>query len=835
MKPFLNKTLFILLLCFSFIFALSQEPPFKVQRMLTDFRGIVTNGKKTICYGDYGIMTYSTDAGKTWEQDNWGDKYNIMRIESDGIEFYGVTDYFMFRTYNNDSYWHTNTMFDEPKIIDMTLKGDTIFILTKAGILLSDKEMNIAPSILTLDSESTYQELKTDGINLYFISDNRLLMIYNLVNHKLDTVDLIHEINCIKCTNISGIKVFNNKIYALVNQPFSKTPFYKSSLVCSENQGKTWKELTNQIYNATCYKIINDEIYFLRPMAKLDSSGDNYFLNNYFNIDSSQYTVDSTYETRINILDTVPKRYIKYDDYSCYSDFVIINNDTIIAAGPNKLISVSYNSGKSFEFKSFFNCKFYAGDYYNIYFLSDSIIYVVRGYSFYKTTDGGITWLPQNYKDYNFRDSRGTIKYLFPKIFYFDPNGRGFAKYDTINRSDDSSALVTEDFGDDFYKTNDINLMHSFDYSYYKYGLDLGDAFLFFVNAMEYDNYYDILRFDKSFNFLDSINMNYNRLIQVSKLKDGSIITLNLKTSGENIADSSGKTINYLYSYFLLKSSDYGKSWDSVNVNVPIPQILRKNYNSDDYSYYDKNYKSNLVYENFILYPTSDKIMYKYDYINNKFDSIFYPANFYFNDKYALIFKYHSKLFMISFQGNNKIYFTSDISSFNPKWDSVEPGYIFGQWENFQQDFEGKDAIISSYMYSDSTGFLVIGKSLRHGPGWDYKLNFAKIISNPLVNIDEQKIETKKANLWNSPPYPIPGTYIIQSKIYWKNNLNIEDTKINIYDINGEKIYSITKLVQETANYGILTWNTENINSGIYMIQILIGRESLSIPVIINK
>ena len=33
-----------------------------------------------MCYGNYGIITYTQDMGTSWKQLNIGDKYNIVKI-----------------------------------------------------------------------------------------------------------------------------------------------------------------------------------------------------------------------------------------------------------------------------------------------------------------------------------------------------------------------------------------------------------------------------------------------------------------------------------------------------------------------------------------------------------------------------------------------------------------------------------------------------------------------------------------------------------------------------------------------------------------------------------
>ncbi|TAL66838.1 MAG: hypothetical protein EPN82_17105 [Bacteroidetes bacterium] len=53
--------------------------------------------------------------------------------------------------------------------------------------------------------------------------------------------------------------------------------------------------------------------------------------------------------------------------------------------------------------------------------------------------------------------------------------------------------------------------------------------------------------------------------------------------------------------------------------------------------------------------------------------------------------------------------------------------------------------------------------------------------------------------------------------------------------MQGKKINNNIVIEPTNDNSGMLTWDTSDINSGIYIIQILMGGESLSFPIIINR
>jgi len=46
----------------------SQDFLFKIEILITDFNGVVANDAVILCYGDWGIITYSEDREETWKQ-----------------------------------------------------------------------------------------------------------------------------------------------------------------------------------------------------------------------------------------------------------------------------------------------------------------------------------------------------------------------------------------------------------------------------------------------------------------------------------------------------------------------------------------------------------------------------------------------------------------------------------------------------------------------------------------------------------------------------------------------------------------------------------------------
>jgi len=816
------------------VFLFSAEKPFYAERMITDYRGIVSNGKRTIFYGDYGIMTYTFDSGKSWDQQSIGDKYNIMKIISDGKEFYGVTDCFMFRSYNHDSYWLQQSISNSHEVIDMTLFQNSIYVLMKRGILKSDFDMNFL-NLINLDTNSIYSELSTDGDNLYFIADSRYLQRYNLSTARMDTIDVIDSLGLNYKNTLLGLKVENGNIYILLGSIVNGVDSFYYELAVSTNNGDTWIKIANNVFKGKCYKAIGNDIFYLKALPRYHQSDSMYsYLGIEFSkIDSSHYAFDSTYFKIINKDDGID-RFIRITNKRrsvTFNDF-IMNEDTIIAAGVDKMIAVSYNGGLSFKFLSFFDVQ-QNGTNTVFSFPDEENIYALNGFEVYKSTNLGITWLPQKFDNYNINI------YGSPWMYYFGKDGTGFTKFSF----DTTFSLTTNDFGETFKRVENSDLNNPIDNVLIgSNGIELEDVIVFAVNSLTDSSgkkSYMILRYDKNFKLLDTIKYSGD-LRSITQINNNELISLNLIASGLNRADSIGHTDTYSYYYFLRKTTDKGATWDSINIEVPIRQKL--NNSMGNYYFSDIITTGSIIYNDNIIFPTTNNKIYKYNYKENSFDSLYLPANLLLFHPYA-ISKSFNGLFITS-NVNFKTYYADISKGNNALWDSLAPEDMFGtfgHWNNFDQfaPSENKDAILYSHKLNDSLGFIVLGKSYKSLFGtYDFQVNIAKINFLNMTNVKDFQVEANRSYLWHSNPYPLPAKNIVKSDIYWTKSTPIENIQINIFDINGAKLQLKNKKIsldRAEPYSGTLTWDCSDINSGIFIIQIELSYASISFPVVVTK
>lgn len=830
----------ILVFLFSIIQLLSTEIPFKYERMICDFHGVVSNDETIICYGDYGILTWSSNRGKTWEQSNIGDKYNIYKIVNRDNIFYGVTNHSIIISTNSGRDWINKEIFEGPDIIDMCFAQNMMYILTKRSILSCEFSLSPEPiKIIDLDTTINYSQFVSDDQYLFINANNEKIIKIDIEDYSLAEIAIDYKKFCPTCGYNFYLKSFDNILFILLqNYDINKIYPCKNSLWKTDNGTETWEKVSDSITYSNDFLCDNDKIFFLYPQKNAPES----FTHSFYSIDITSGTIEQLNKNDTN------SRYISYDYQEKeinFKELIRINGDTLIAVGNNKLISMSYDNGRTWSLQSFFNAYYmglYAsGNWHEPTFLSDSIIYLTHSthYEIDKSTNAGVTWLPQRYL--NFTHKGGSESFL---NYYFDNTGKGFAKTFTIDTAD-QNVLSTYDFGETYFLDND-SIFHSSENSGFQYyqknlkGIGIEDTILYFFRSIVKDSLQEphsiLFRYDNYNNFIDSIIIEVDFIKSIVVTKEKNIICLALKENGKNNPDSSGKAENYSYEYVLLKSTDKGRRWDSLAVELPFYKKLI-HLNGDRYLFHDfvNNYAR--IIGNEIIFPASlygneNNLLYLYDMSSNTFDSLVFNQTFNNFDK--SIFKFRENNYLIS--NYNTLYFSNDLKAEPNDWDSIQVDKIFGQWDNIDpyEKAIGKEAILSSEMINDSFGYLIIGASQTFFT--KFKMNFVKIqrLSNSTAVV-EPFTEQERAYLWNKRPYPQPGKNIIKSEIYWNRNLSIDDAQIKVYDIFGaEKNMEVT--INVLTDYSAtISADFSKEQSGVYIIAISLNGERRAIPVMITR
>ena len=613
----------------------------------------------------------------------------------------------------------------------------------------------------------------------------------------------------------------------------------------SSDGGNSWSIVSNNIIRTKQYLVSDNEVSFIYDCLDEYPRFSHGFAK--VNSDDSLMIISNT-DDKI--------RYIAYDfndnEIINFTGLVQINTDTIVAVGKYKTISVSYDGGINWKLKSYFNAScLYKWPHELIFTGKDRMILMVDYTKpIYSTSNGGITWLPQEYiKTTTKGGSAGYSNYTFRN------DGSGFCKYVAVETSD-SNVIVTNNFAKTFsfydndpdYHTND-----SIDYDLTfinTKGIDLSDKILFFAKHKNADNNV-LFRYDKNYRFYDSIQINVKQIKNIAVTMDSTIILLGQQEYGENTPDSLGNVEDYSYKYLLLKSTDKGTRWDSLDVELPFYKSLAY---TDRYTFYElvgsKHAFSeiNYIHNDKIFYisginngpllhdSTHQNTIYTFSPANNIIDSIKFKIDmtyydnpiFYFGDRYYIL------------SSANTFYYTDNIFTDEIQWDSLQAEQIFHQWDNLPPYESSPDLntniLLRHWIPDDTTMYFSVGTYV----GLElfsnkYRLNIFKMTCEaPPVKVEEIT-ETDRAFLWNARPYPMPCSNDVFCDIYWNSKYNIDNAEIRICDIYGNFLDKPVRIEKMTSYSAKLSANFSDCSPGAYMILISENGDRRAVPVVVER
>ena len=100
---------------------------------------------------------------------------------------------------------------------------------------------------------------------------------------------------------------------------------------------------------------------------------------------------------------------------------------------------------------------------------------------------------------------------------------------------------------------------------------------------------------------------------------------------------------------------------------------------------------------------------------------------------------------------------------------------------------------------------------------------------------DDFKIE-EETYIYTMPPYPNPTQSEVTAKFYWDSRIDIDNSEIAVFDLNGNKVSGKENLSLEKLNEwsGNIKWNCTGVPSGTYLIKIQHGNNTKSVKVLVN-
>jgi photosystem II stability/assembly factor-like uncharacterized protein len=761
---------FILILLISTI-ARADDFNFTPERMITDFHGVVYNGKNVLAYGDYGIITFSEDRGMNWQQLNIGDKYNIKKIRTIERDFFGVTEFSIIKSTTNGKSWINMEISSTQDIISCAVDDYSVYILTKNSVLRCNNNLDFdAVPLIEFDSKQKYTEIEYHNDYIYLLSDNDTLEQKHILKinpesgniERISLTIVLHRPSDI--AKFSNLQFHGNNIY-YINEIIKtviqggKSAYY---MMKSEDKGQSWRKF----YYGYCIAnfIDDDKIYNLRERNSQFALSE---------IIASQFPDSLALETVITDTSSPPERYQTLT-YTTITDVIRLSKDTLVTVGKSKTIAVTVDEGKKWILKSryrhqlYLDIKYYSGNSPPVFINNKTIFNSNR----YRTFDGGITWLPPLHSE------NKNINDLYSDLYYFDKDGTGM----TISNGGISlQMLKTEDFGENYELENT--------------------------------------------SIIDS-----SRICNIVSDQNSNLFSLLLYKPIDNSETD--------YTYKLIKSSDTGNSWEMKISNLPIPSKVVDN---EGKPYYYNSVKDLYSFDKYIIMPNiyaEPTVLYFFDTATEILDSLEIP--FFLSRSDEAIFSFKGDFYAIS--SNNTIYRTKDFPAKDAVWDSVHISKYLYDWKDYEPNSKvaDRDIIYSTWADDEQIYFLVQRSTYDYVAGgleFFFRSNIVKLFKDEPTSVEEvENVESERVYLWSGNPYPTPTKDMVRTKVYWNSVYDINNARIEFYDLYGSKLINPKYTIEHHNIYSAdIVWDCSEYRNGIYFMHVSLAGDTKLVKMMIAK
>lgn len=800
---------------------LAERLQFNAEKLISDYNGITANGSIVICYGDFGIITFSTNSGEDWRQLSLGQEHSIKKIINHGNTFYGVTQNSLIKSQNDIYSWTIKHFVGMPEMISMDINNDKIYILTKQNIQLTNLNFDNLNVIVELNPDSLYSSIVTDNDYLYILEGNEKILKYEISTGILTKTINIKDMNFSnKFSYLKNLKLIDKELFAVIQvEKLSIMPLgtdhynYNNILIKSSDNGDTWEVVSDSLKGTSCYNKINGDIYIIGPRP----------LSSKMRIDFKKLITGTKSPELVNDMDGIDRDIyfnIYQYDYKI-NEIIKITENIWIAAGSDKLILKTVNSGESWEIVSFFN-SFYIDNFetnVNVLQITKDIIFVpyfrkvdsnIYFSGFLKTMNGGVTWLPQRYNpDIKIPDKAS--QYIFNK------EGKGVCLFDN-----NQTQLFSTDYGETFQIREFSITAQSFQLSDRR-ALDLGDRFLFkYTDARDKNNFTKFYTTDFE-KLTDSVVVDSVSFKNLMLSEDSIIYSVGLYRSDYEPPDTVFQYGHYKYQkYFVYKSEDKGKTWIKHSGELPF-EVEEIPYNKG-WHYYDFM-RASTYFNRKIVIPyghyQGKSLFCIYDIDTKQADSVV------LNNSYAnsrdVFFIFGNRLSYFSL--DNKLNYSSE-NQVNTEWESTD---------NLNEKI--LDDVFITVSSDNEDCFITTGKysflSMLGGKG--YKVNVVKLQTDTYTSVEKDYPFSNSYDLLEFKPYPVPSSIgWINIQVNGSKDINLSD--VGVFDNLGNKLNSANIEYQEVENgKSMIRWYYGNHPSGVYYIHINSGNKKHSVPVIIQK
>jgi len=817
------KNIFIL-----FIFILpsslfsNSDFPFEVhKRLWTNFNGTVGNEQIAMCYGDYGIISYTTDKGETWGQFLLGDSNDVRKMIYYKDAFYGVSDYFLFKSTDNGKSWQYKSL--NSTSFDFVLKGfdiheDKIYVPIKEGI----RVFNLNFEEQTVDFIKVAEEPIIGHISIadgiIFTSKNKTTVYsYNLKNNTSKEHNLLLFDQCDICDGIQRIKTFDNNNYISFNNQVLK---FSSNIV-------SYELLANNV--DPNFIILDNKIYYARtgtiPKAVLNTVLD---IQNYEVIEVSE-TIQNPVAKTNDLVNVTPRMVINEINEVGNKWYSVGNFHSILSS--DKLID-------NWNFKSLKTLM--AG--FDIFQYDDDTFFYYRSRSSRMTTNSGATWLPIVEVPKEGENS------FFANSYWINQKGYGIGNLGPfVNFGENQYLYVTKDYGKSFDRIDAGNMMQGT--GGWDAYLAKDDGFVLFGNTNLGGIVYSMTKvFDKDFNFVSQFVFDSLSIHEIKEDKNGDYFAL--VSHWKEIVRNQGPP-HYLNNTFeIMKSTDKGETWETYwKTGVFIGRNHSSNHNPplktfNDFSfgircsfpepYQPMNYFFD--FENKII----DSVVINYSFLTSQYEQVKVENRIY-NSKFEKVDDKFTSY--ISWSENEHITWkqehTINMNELVPRWLEGKDDEL-GIYHDTQLQRIG---LLNNSFYATINTFNRMAyfvnpftkDSTFEKSGYDNTLLFRPKTPSSVENA-ELETPRSRAFLHAGKPYPLPAVSTVSTDLHWNAQYSAQEALLKVFDSMGNEIPNAQVELQQTNPYsGTVTWDCGTYPTGVYFIQVTIGTEQTNVGVAVVR
>jgi len=811
----MKKILFNLGLIISiFIFAqilYAFNPKLEFDILDIDFKGVCSNSRAVVAYGDYFTNTLvSTDKGKTWSHKMILSLFNTLnKLVVYNDIFYGIADSSIIVKSSDGIHWSSFFNPINEKFIDIAADSNYIYLVSAEKNKIFVLDMN-AQSIETLPFDYEVTEIFSFNNNLFIGTSSGQIIIMNFQKYSV---------------SILNVAKFGKKIQKFIADE-NRIYFVVDTTLCTLNKDFTSAELV--LANAPLnFTIRKGEIYYLKNEITYVFSRIARWIGFYrYNKNLNQF---------VKVNNDNLNRYIEnFDTFlpNFELKFSFIDDDNIIVVSANKTILMSTNGGKNWELR----CFLVPGYGTDLIFVLNNYIWKAMGKMILRSTDFGVTWLPQKADSLFIISlaSIGTIRFIF-----FDTSGKGCivnsVNYYYSDSTRNFGILLTNDYGEN-YKNK-----------YYKLGdkvqldwLGIAENYLsemikfkdrFVLKRVNWQNlnagrkpYSHLEFYDTNFTFTDSRRFNDTVLLKILYLGNPDTLFGYFWT---------GTYSDTAFAYYKDIKSWIGYTCDGYNWE----KLFDVDVNEYYYKVWSTPYGPVGVLERYYDSTLAQAKSFFVDVQKRKTVTLF--NKYYKMEEYDFYNYPIVDLFTIA---NDKVFYSEDIdkspilvcdlsSQELPNW---KPTNIF---EPFFVRFNNELSLSPFLTATDSIFYFFIATPL--GSAFLVK---ATIRDSMPSAVEEEGVTNKFFELDRifvqvQPPFPQPASNFVKAKIYIEQFNDIYPEFFKLYDISGNPLQLPLKVTLEKLSPFLFLANIDvsSLPNGIYFVRYTKQETEFFFPIIVYR